>query len=101
MIDPKTTDDISTKKLELMKSSIDTMSKTNHVKILKILKDNNVKINENKSGVFINLSFLHNDVVKQINDFVNFIEQRENLIEVVERQKIELSSTINEMPQSI
>lgn len=96
MIDEKTADDINVHQLEAMKSSIDSMSKGSHVEILKILKENNVKINENKSGVFINLSFLNTDVINKIKDFIEFIKQRENLIEVVERQKIELSITIND-----
>jgi hypothetical protein len=93
MIDIKDTD-INIQKLETLKASIDVMSKMNHVEVLKILKDNDVKINENKSGVFINLSFLHKDVIDKLDDFIIFIEQREKLIEVVEQQKIELSSTI-------
>lgn len=98
MIDAMT-DETNIKQLETMKSSIDMMSKMNHVEILKILKDNNVKLNENKSGVFINLSFLHVDVVNKIKDFIDFIQQREKLIEVVEKQKIELSITIKDIPQ--
>jgi hypothetical protein len=95
MIDTNTIMDKKIKDLESMKLSIDTMSKMNHLEILKILNDNNVKINENKSGVYINLSFLHDDVVKKIEEFVNLVQQREILLEVVEQQKIELSSSIN------
>lgn len=87
--------DISVDELEVIKSSIDVMTKANHVEILKILKENNVKINENKSGVYINLSFLSVDVMKKIKEFVNYIQEQENSLEIVERKKIELSSTIN------
>jgi hypothetical protein len=99
MINTEMTEEANIKQLESMKTSIDMMSKMNHVEILKILKDNNVKLNENKSGIFINLSFLSIDVVDKIMDFIDFIQQREKLIEIVEKQKIELSITIKDIPQ--
>ena len=33
------------------------------------------KINENKSGVFVNMTFLDNDILKQINDYLNLYER--------------------------
>ena len=84
-------DELKIKQLERIKSSIDSMSKINHIEILKILKDNNAKINENKSGVYINMSFLHNDIITKIAEFVNFITEQEKTLEVDERQKKELS----------
>lgn len=80
--------------LETLKTSIDTMNRANHVEILKILKENDVKINENKSGVYINMSFLEKGVIEKISTFVNYIEEQEKSLEIVERQKIELSNTI-------
>ncbi len=86
--------EINVQELETLKSSIDTMNRANHVEILKILKENNVKISENKSGVYINMSFLEKEVIEKISAFVNYIEEQEKTLEIVERQKIELSSTI-------
>jgi hypothetical protein len=86
--------EINVQELETLKSSIDAMNRNNHVEILKILKENDVKINENKSGVYINMSFLEKDVIEKISTFVKYIEEQEKTLEIVERQKIELSSTI-------
>lgn len=88
------TPQINVQELEILKSSIDTMNRANHVEILKILKESDVKINENKSGVYINMSFLEKDVIERISTFVRYIEEQEKSLEIVERQKIELSSTI-------
>jgi hypothetical protein len=85
---------INVQELETLKSSIDAMNRANHVEILKILKESDVKINENKSGVYINMSFLEKDVIERISTFVRYIEEQEKSLEIVERQKIELSSTI-------
>jgi hypothetical protein len=86
--------EINVQELETLKSSIDAMNRNNHVEILKILKENDVKINENKSGVYINMSFLEKDVIEKISTFVKYIEEQEKSLEIVERQKIELSCTI-------
>jgi hypothetical protein len=88
------TPQINVQELETLKSSIDAMNRANHVEILKILKESDVKINENKSGVYINMSFLEKDVIERISTFVRYIEEQEKSLEIVERQKIELSSTI-------
>ena len=45
--------------LETMKTRIEQMNKLQHIEVLKILQNNpNIKLNENKSGVYVNLSFL-------------------------------------------
>jgi len=45
--------------LELMKTVIEQMNKIHHIEILKIIKKNSlIKINENKSGVYINLTVI-------------------------------------------
>ena len=51
------------------------MTKANHVEIL-ILKENNVKINDNKNGVYINLSFLSVDAINKIKEFVKYIQEQ-------------------------
>ncbi len=88
------TPQINVQELESLKASIDTMNRANHVEILKILKENDVKINENKSGVYINMSFIDKEVIEKISTFVKYIEEQEKSLEIVERQKIELSSSI-------
>ena len=43
--------------LDNVKEKIESMNKENQIEILKLLKKNiNVKLNENKSGTFVNLS---------------------------------------------
>jgi hypothetical protein len=74
--------------LEQMKSKIETMSKSHHIEILNILKKNpNVKLNENKSGVFINLSFMPQDVINEITEYLDYIKDQEVSINALESQK--------------
>ena len=48
----------NTLQLEAMKTRIEGLDREHHIKTLKLLHaDPNVKINENKSGCYVNLSF--------------------------------------------
>jgi len=79
-----------THELENLKTRIESMSKTHHIEILKILKRfPNVKLNENKSGVFINLMFLPEETVDEMNKYLQYIDAQESTIMTVESQKEE------------
>jgi hypothetical protein len=84
------------KELESIKTSIENkMNKQQHLEILKILKDNTtVKLNENRNGVYINLSFLSDGSIEELRNYVSYIEDREKALEVVELQKQVLSSQV-------
>jgi hypothetical protein len=75
-------------KLENIKNKIEYMSKINQIEILKILKKNpNIKLNENKNGVYINLSFLPNETLEEMNYYLNYVLEQEQSIEKIEKQK--------------
>ena len=74
--------------LEQMKNKIELMSKTHHIEILKIIKQNpGIKLNENKSGVFINISLLPPDTLEQIKEYLNYIDIQDESILSIERIK--------------
>lgn len=74
--------------LEIIKTKIEKINKCHHVEILKILKEfNSVKLNENKSGVFVNLSFLPYNVIDKLNNYIDYINDQENTISKLENQK--------------
>lgn len=80
--------------LEMLKTKIEKMSKKHHIEILKILKQNaNVKLNENKSGVYINLSFLPKETLSEIHNYINYIEDQEMTLTRMEFQKEEFKNT--------
>jgi len=79
--------------LEFMKNKIEKMSKSHHIEILKILKMNsNVKLNENKSGVYVNLSFLPQDTISEIEKYLNYIQDQESALVFLENQKEEFKN---------
>lgn len=78
----------STQQLEDLKAQIEKMPKTHQLEILKIMKSSpDVKLNENKSGVYINLSFLPNDVLPKIQDYLVYVKDQENALRSIESQK--------------
>jgi len=85
-------------KLIRIKDSIDKMNKIRHIEVLKLLKTfKNVKMNLNRSGCWINMTFLPEEVIEELQKYVNYIEEQEIILEINELQKIELSYTINEV----
>ena len=85
---------IAAASLECLKSQIEQMNKTQHIEILKILKSNPmVKLNENKSGVFINLSFLPLETLSEIQEYVHYIQDQESSLRSLEYQKEEFKNT--------
>jgi len=74
--------------IENLKRSIEILSKNHHIEILKIIKQfQDVKINENKSGVYINLTFLPSEVFDSIQDYLLHINSQEKMLETAEKEK--------------
>jgi hypothetical protein len=74
--------------LEQIKQKIEAMDKMHHIEILKILKKNpTIKLNENKSGVFINLAFLPEDTMAGIREYLGYINDQESSLKSMESQK--------------
>ena len=78
--------------LEKLKNTIETMSKYHQIDILKILSKKLTKINENKSGCYINMSFLPEDTIKEIEEYLSYIKDQEESLETMEYQKEEFKN---------
>lgn len=80
--------------LESLKNRIEKLSKMEHIEILKIIKNNPlVKLNENKSGVYINLTFLPGSTLDEITQYLNYIQQQETMLTPMEKEKMEFKNT--------
>ena len=76
--------------LESMKTMIESLSKIQHIEILKILKKNSsVKINENRNGVYINLSYVPEETIDEITKYLDYIKDQERNLEQFESKKEE------------
>tara|TARA_B110000483_G_scaffold210108_1_gene256954 strand:+ start:3672 stop:3929 length:258 start_codon:yes stop_codon:yes gene_type:complete len=82
--------------LEQMKITIESMSKINQIEILKILVNHNVKINENKSGIFVNMTFLDEKIIDDIKLHLEYVNKQEQNLEQIENQKEVFKTTFFE-----
>jgi len=86
--------DSKIKKLESMKQYIEGMNKNHHIEILKIMQtDPLIKLNENKSGIYINLSCLNDEVFSKIEEYLNYIKDQEQSLDSLETQKQDYINT--------
>jgi len=79
--------------LEKLKNSIEGMDKTNQIEVLRLLHKNNVFLNENKNGVYVNLTELNDSVLDNIFKFVEYIDSQENKLNKEETEKQEYINT--------
>jgi hypothetical protein len=74
-------------KIVAMRNAIEQMNKHNQVAALRILKDSDVTLNENKNGTYINLTDVPNATKRQLELFIEHVNMQEETLEVAETQK--------------
>jgi hypothetical protein len=72
-----------------LKDKIEKMSVPQHVELFRIVKSNNVDFNENKNGIFINLSSTDCEVIKKLEEYIEYIEEQQHIINEQEKTKTE------------
>ena len=72
-----------------LKDKIEKMSVLQHVELFRIIKSNDVDFNENKNGIFINLSSTDCEVVKKLQEYTEYIEEQQHIINEQEKTKTE------------
>jgi hypothetical protein len=84
----------SDQKLEDIKTAIEIMGKPQHIEVLNILKRNpNIKINENRNGSYINLSFIPLSVIDELETYINYIKDQEISLNTLEIEKENCKTT--------
>lgn len=78
--------------LEKIKTMIEKMNKYHQIEILKILSAHSCKLNENKSGVYVNLSFLSTETLDAINNYIEYTIEQEDSLNTMEYQKEEFKN---------
>lgn len=76
--------------LNIIKEKIERLSKERHIEILKILNQfPSVVMNENKSGVFINITTLEQEPLNSLVEYMKYIDEQEENLKTIEYQKKE------------
>ena len=78
---------METKKLKLLQNDIDKLDKIHHLKILKILKDNDIKYSENRNGIFVNMNVFDDKTIRDIENTLKYIKEQEKQLKDVESSK--------------
>jgi hypothetical protein len=83
--------------LTKLKNSIESMDKNNQIEVLRLLHKNDVFLNENKNGIYVNITELDDDILEDIYKFVEYIDTQEDKLnhEETEKQKYKNTFFIN------
>ena len=73
-------------KLKSLKEKIESLEKTEHQEVLKIIKRYDCKYTENNNGVFINMNKLTDNVIEEIESFLVFSDENNKML--VKRENI-------------
>lgn len=80
--------------LQTLKEIIEDLPKFNQIEILKILKKAcDVTINENKNGIFVNLSLIDSKIIQEIRQYVEYVSKQTETLDQIENE----TSNISEM----
>jgi len=74
-----------------LKNQIENIDKIHHVKILNILKNNNIKYSENRNGIFVNMTSFDSQTIDSIEKILSYIKTQEKRLTDIETIKEELS----------
>lgn len=84
----------SSTKLNLMRDQIENMNKFHQIAILRILsEDKAVTINENKNGIYINMSDLNNKKLHELEEYIIYVQNQESTLNDFEKQKESYKNT--------
>ncbi len=70
--------------LKRLRDNIENMETIHQIHIFKILKENHIEFTENSNGVFINMTLLDEATLKQINNFIKYVNLQQKQLESVE-----------------
>ena len=78
---------VSIDRLTKVRDQIETFDKGQQIQILKILKDKQIPINENKNGVFINLTNVAEVIICELEKYITHIANQEKILQENEQLK--------------
>jgi len=87
-------DEFNILELNMIRDSIEKMTKPNQIEVLRILhKHPNITLNENNYGVHINLTELDSNLIIELKNYINYINTQENNLKSFETQKDNMRSS--------
>jgi len=87
---------ISVVELENLKSKIEVLDKSQQIEVLKILSKGLCKLNENKSGIYVNMSYISEDIIEELKKYIDYLSEQDEAIKTVEYQKEFFKNTLDD-----
>ena len=82
------------KQLDILKKNIELLEKIHQIEVLRIIhKEQSNILNENKNGIYINMSSLDNNTLDLIKEYMKHIYTQEQELNVNEKLKEEFLKT--------
>jgi hypothetical protein len=79
--------------LNYLRENIEKMNKFNQLEVLRILKNRNIHLNENKNGVLVNLTEVNDEIIQELETYVNYVNAQERNLSENEKQKEDIKNT--------
>ena len=76
-----------------IRDKIESLPKNYQIEVGRILLDNQININENQNGLFINLSDVNEEVMSKMQEFLEYVDLQETHLNVIETAKEGLKDT--------
>ena len=74
--------------LNCLKEKIELLSKFHQIEILKILKKDDIcTLNENKNGIFINLTNIKKETILELETYLEYVKKQEQQLNDIEKTK--------------
>lgn len=78
--------------LQSLKEIIEDLPKFNQIEILKIFKKSpDVTINENKNGIFVNLSLVDEKIINELKRYVEYVNKQTKTLDEIENVTYNIS----------
>ena len=74
-------------KLILLRNKIEKINSLHHIKFFEILKKNNIPFSENRNGIFFNMNLLTDNIVDELNNYIEYINKQEHNLKYAENLK--------------
>lgn len=80
-------EEFTTSQLNYIRDTIELMNKFNQIEVLRILsKHKHVTLNENKNGIYVNLTELEPSILSELFEFVSYTTNQENILSSNEKE---------------
>ena len=83
----------STKMLQTLKTRIEQMPIYHQIEILRIFQDNDILLNENNNGTFINLTELEGGIIEKLDKYISYVNEQETQLNEIENEKNRIQNT--------